>query len=72
LARISKCIIAGSGNGAEAILLITGFLILVMFYMAYRLNRDEGIIVMLQERVNGLEDLLQSVPNENVEKNSEQ
>jgi len=52
--------------------LITGFLILVMFYMAYRLNRDEGIIVMLQERVNGLEDLLQSVPNENVEKNSEQ
>ena len=35
--------------------MITGFLILVMFYMAYRLNRDEGIIVMLQERVTELE-----------------
>jgi len=35
--------------------LITGFLILVMFYIAYRLNRDEGIIVMLQERVAELE-----------------
>ena len=39
----------------EEILLITGFLILVMFYIAYRLNRDEGIIVMLQERVTELE-----------------
>lgn len=35
--------------------MITGFLILVMFYIAYRLNRDEGIIVMLQERVAELE-----------------
>lgn len=35
--------------------MITGFLILVMFYIAYRLNRDEGIIVMLQERVTELE-----------------
>ena len=26
-----------------------------MFYIAYRLNRDEGIIVMLQERVAELE-----------------
>ena len=43
-----------------------------MFYMAYRLNRDEGIIVMLQERVNELENLLQSVPNENVEENQAQ
>ena len=52
--------------------MIIGFLILVVFYMAYRLNRDEGLIVMLQERVNGPENLLQSVPNENVEKNLEQ
>ena len=52
--------------------MITGFLILVMFYMAYRLNRDEGIIVMLQERVNELENLLQSVPNENGEETPEQ
>lgn len=64
MARISERIIAGSGNRAEEILLITGFLILVMFYIAYRLNRDEGIIVMLQERVAELEDLVQSVPNE--------
>lgn len=35
--------------------MITGFLILVMFYMSYRLNRDEGIIVMLQKRVTELE-----------------
>jgi len=40
--------------------LITGFLILVMFYMAYRLNRDEGIIVMLQERVTELENGVKS------------
>ena len=44
--------------------MITGFLILVVLYMAYRLNRDEGIIVMLQERVAELENLVQSVPNE--------
>lgn len=35
--------------------MITGFLILIMLYMSYRLNRDEGIIVMLQERVTELE-----------------
>lgn len=35
--------------------MITGFLILVVLYMAHRLNRDEGIIVMLQERVAELE-----------------
>ena len=40
--------------------MITGFLILVMFYMAYRLNRDEGIIVMLQERVTELENGVKS------------
>ena len=40
--------------------MITGFLILVMFYIAYRLNRDEGIIVMLQERVTELENSAKS------------
>ncbi len=40
--------------------MITGFLILVMFYIAYRLNRDEGIIVMLQERVTELENGVKS------------
>lgn len=32
--------------------------------MTYRLNRDEGIIVVLQERVSGLENFIQSFPNE--------
>ena len=32
--------------------------------MAYRLNRDEGIIVVLQERVAGLENFIQSIPND--------
>ena len=44
--------------------MITGFLVLIVLYMAYRLNRDEGIIVILQERVAGLENFIQSVPNE--------
>ena len=35
--------------------MITGFLILVVLYMAYRLNRDEEIIVILQARVAELE-----------------
>ena len=35
--------------------MITGFLIVAVLYMAYRLNRDEGIIVLLQERVAELE-----------------
>ena len=43
--------------------MITGFLILVMFYIAYRLNRDEGIIVMLQERINELENSAKSQEN---------
>lgn len=30
-------------------------MVLVNFYLAYRLNRDEGIIVVLQERVTKLE-----------------
>ena len=41
--------------------MITGFLVLIIFYFAYRLNRDEGIIVTLQERVSGLEIFLQSL-----------
>ena len=50
--------------------MIIGFLVLIVLYMAYRLNRDEGIIVILQERVAGLENFIQSVPNE-VDKISE-
>ena len=41
--------------------MITGFLVLIIFYFAYRLNRDEGIIVTLQERVAELENLIQPV-----------
>ena len=55
MAGVSKYFSAGSRKGAEEIFLITGFLILIIFYMAYRLNRDEEIIVMLQERVTELE-----------------
>ena len=43
--------------------MITGFLVLIIFYFAYRLNRDEGIIVTLQERVTGLEIFVQSLPS---------
>ncbi len=35
--------------------MITGFLAVAVLYVAYRLNRDEGIIVMLKERVAELE-----------------
>ena len=41
-----------------------GFLILIIFYMAYRLNRDEEIIVMLQERVTELEKNVKSFDDE--------
>ena len=34
---------------------------LIIFYFAYRLNRDEGIIVTLQERVTELENFVQPV-----------
>ena len=44
--------------------MITGFFILLVFYLAYRLNRDEGIIVMLQERVAELENFVQSLSND--------
>lgn len=44
--------------------MIAGFLILVNFYLAYRLNRDEGIIVMLQERISEIEGVLQRVSSE--------
>lgn len=47
--------------------MIAGFLILVNFYLAYRLNRDEGIIVMLQDRVAGLENFVQSSLPSNTE-----
>ena len=45
--------------------MITGFLILIIFYMAYRLNRDEGILVMLQERVAELEKQVESSEEKN-------
>ena len=32
-----------------------GFLVLIVLYMAYRLNRDEGIIVMLEQRITCIE-----------------
>lgn len=35
--------------------MITAFLVLVIFAIAYRLNRDENIIVDLRERVERLE-----------------
>ena len=35
--------------------MITGFLVLIIFYFAYRLNRDEGIIVDLKNRLEVLE-----------------
>lgn len=35
--------------------MITAFCVLVMFYFAYRLNRDEDIILELKERVARLE-----------------
>jgi len=45
--------------------LITGFFILVTFYLAYRLNRDEGIIVILQERITNLEEIQREMILEN-------
>ena len=44
--------------------MITGFLILIIFYLAYRLNRDEEIIVVLQERVAELEKKVKSFDDE--------
>ena len=38
---------------------MTAFLVLVMFAIAYRLNRDEGIIVDLRARVERLEQMKQ-------------
>ncbi len=35
--------------------MIAEFLIFVMFYFAYRLNRDEGIIVDVKNRLEVLE-----------------
>ena len=37
--------------------MITAFLVLVMFAIAYRLNRDENIIVDLRERLERLEQI---------------
>ena len=38
-------------------------MVLINFYLVYRLNRDEGIIVMLQERIAGLENFIPVVVN---------
>ena len=35
--------------------MITGFCMLIIFYFAYRLNRDEDIIVDLKKRIERLE-----------------
>ena len=35
--------------------MITGFCVLIIFYFAYRLNRDEDIIVDLKKRIERLE-----------------
>lgn len=43
--------------------MITGFFILLVFYLAYRLNRDEDLIIILQEKVAGLENFVQSLPS---------
>lgn len=48
--------------------MITGFFILLVFYLAYRLNRDEDLIIILQERVAGLENFVQSLPSDDLEK----
>lgn len=63
-AGVSECVPAGSGDGKEAVLLMTAFLVLVMFVMAYRLNRDEGIIVDLRGRVERLEQIESGVQND--------
>ena len=45
-------------RGAVALLALC--VMLAVFYLAYRLNRDEGIIVTLQGRVAELENSTQS------------
>ena len=36
---------------------MTAFLVLIVFVMAYRLNRDEGIILNLRGRIEVLEQI---------------
>ena len=43
---------------------MTAFLVLVMFVIAYRLNRDEGIIVDLRDRVKRLEQMESGVQDD--------
>ena len=35
--------------------MITGFFVLIVFYLAYRLNRDEDLIILLEKRIAELE-----------------
>ena len=44
--------------------MITAFLVLVMFAIAYRLNRDENFIVDLRERVERLEQKGEEIADE--------
>lgn len=44
--------------------MIIGFSLLAFFYLAYRLNRDEGIIVTLQGRVAELENFVLTVQSD--------
>ena len=37
--------------------MVSAFSLLIAFYLAYRVNRDEDIIVNLQDRVEQLENL---------------
>ena len=37
--------------------MISAFSLLVAFYLAYRLNRDEDIIINLKDRIEQLENL---------------
>ena len=43
---------------------MTAFLVMVMFVIAYRLNRDEGIIVDLRDRVERLEQMESGVQDD--------
>ena len=38
--------------------MITGFFVLIVFYLAYRLNRDESLIILLERRISKLENSL--------------
>ena len=57
MAGVSESKFARSRGREEEIFLIGAFSLLITFYLAYRLNRDEDIIVNLKDRVEQLENL---------------